>query len=90
MGVYLLVSILSLFLGNTTPQLSIIFHPTPFNGNTQSVTPKVNEGDILFFPSTYIHSSTTNTSVHDRAIVAWNMRLNDYCDSHSDTLDDLY
>ena len=49
--------------------------PNPFSGNTLSVTPEIEEGDVIFFPSTYLHSSNVNTSEHQRAIVAWNMKV---------------
>ena len=47
--------------------------PNPFTGNAESITPDVEEGDVLFFPSTYMHASGVNTSQHQRHIVAWNM-----------------
>lgn len=49
--------------------------PSPFTGITESFTPEVEEGDIVFFPSTYMHSSNVNTSSKERLIVAWNMEV---------------
>ena len=47
--------------------------PNPFTGDAESITPDVEEGDVIFFPSTYMHASGVNTSQHQRHIVAWNM-----------------
>ena len=47
----------------------------PITGDAESITPDVEEGDVLFFPSSYMHASGVNTSQHHRHIVAWNMSV---------------
>lgn len=56
------------------------FHtpPDPFSGNVSPVIPKVNEGDFLFFPGQFAHSSGVNTSTEPRGIVAFNIGVYDY------------
>ena len=50
-------------------------NPDPFLGNMTSFSPKVNEGDLLFFPGTTMHSSGINTSDKTRGVIAFNIPL---------------
>ena len=42
-------------------------------GHTKSYTIKVKEGDLLFFPSHFMHRSPKNKSLENKIIISWNL-----------------
>tara|TARA_Y100001938_G_scaffold31874_1_gene43570 strand:+ start:23 stop:652 length:630 start_codon:yes stop_codon:yes gene_type:complete len=46
----------------------------PWNGNIETFTPPVSEGDMVIFPSTIMHEAAPNKSDKRRTIVSFNIR----------------
>lgn len=44
------------------------------DGNVLTYTPEVNEGSLIFFPSTIIHHTNPNDSQKERIILSFNLR----------------
>lgn len=59
-------------LPNNGPKTEI---KLPFSG--EIIIPPVKEGDILMFPSSFLHRSASNKSMERKTILAWNFK---YCD----------
>lgn len=53
----------------TAPYLNFI------NGNTIQHTPKMSEGEIIFFPSALMHYAEPNKSTENRTIFSFNMKI---------------
>ena len=48
---------------------------SPLTGFYQDITPEVDEGDILLFPSMLLHEAPNNTSKVKRTVMAFNIPL---------------
>ena len=47
----------------------------PWNGFPEEITPAMNEGDIIFFPSLLMHQSLPHKGTKDRIIFSFNLNL---------------
>jgi len=54
---------------------TVLYSPynNPFTGALMSYAPNVKEGDIIFFPSSFLHEARPNESDETRTIVSFNM-----------------
>lgn len=60
---------------NHKPTIFISPFGNYINGQVDRHNPKVEEGDIIFFPSNLLHYSPVNTSNKDRIVVSFNLMI---------------